>query len=157
LFFPLFYAVAVWAICVRFRRRWPAFVVPLLSIGPVALLTYLELALLDFLESGGQPLVYIFSGGLSALMLGVGLLIAVQPRTVVQQPCPSCRYEMEGVKGDICPECGADVTAKHPRRTRQIGRASGDHKRGARASSRALGSQLAGPAAARRARERASA
>jgi hypothetical protein len=151
-FFPLFYAIAVWAICIRYRRQWPAFIAPIISIGPVALLTYLELALLDLLDAGGEPVIYIFSGAFSLLMLGVGLLIAIQPREVIENPCPSCNYEMEGVEGDICPECGADVTAERPRRTRQIGR---DVPQGS-APERSLGTQLAGAGESRRARERVS-
>ncbi|MFG0274012.1 MAG: hypothetical protein ACF8QF_03035 [Phycisphaerales bacterium] len=122
--FLLMYAVAIWAVAVVYRRRWLSFVVVIAALLPVALATHLtvrytakraeQAAITGTTAVGGASLrgetwLYPVGAAYGGLILGVGLLIAVQPRTVaVEEPCPVCDYELKGVTAGTCPECGHD-------------------------------------------------
>ncbi|MEC9372718.1 MAG: hypothetical protein VYC34_02705 [Planctomycetota bacterium] len=151
MFFLLAYAIAIWSICYVHRRRWPAFVAPIASLAPIGFLTHLDLLFL--FGKGESSWLMIFSGAFMGLILLVGFVIAVQPRTsTVEEPCPSCRYEMKGTATRICPECGADIDADKPRKTRRIH----DPAPPSRAPDVSLATRLSSTSDERRARSEAS-
>lgn len=121
LVFLLLYAVAIWAVAVVYRRRWPAFAAVFGGLPPVAMLAYF-FAEYVVPKAPADPgaVIYILAGGFMALILGVGLLIAVQPRARPAHPCRACGYDLAGVVIGQCPECGFDLASKErrPRRPR---------------------------------------
>lgn len=152
MFFLLAYAVAIWAICFTHRRRWPAFVAPIAGLAPVALVTHMDVLFIFSNENGTALWLYIVAGAFMALILGVGLFIAVLPRNAADDPCPACGYDQSGAISEICSECGCDVTARKPRRTRPHTAPDAD----AAPPERSLATQLASTAPERRARSLAS-
>lgn len=117
--FLLLYAIAIWAVAVVYRRRWQSFAAVLGSIPPVALATHLTVIYTAGMQNGPHTWLYAIGAAYAGLIFGVGLLIAVQPRKrYAEEPCPVCEYEVKGVVGGTCPECGHDLAApaKHFRR-----------------------------------------
>lgn len=103
--FLLAYAMVVWAIAIMWRRRWPAFAATFLSIPPVVGITHLTVLYTAGLEDGPHTWIYPVGFAYAGLILGVGLLIAVQPRAVPETACPMCHYDAVGIDS-TCPECG---------------------------------------------------
>ncbi len=107
--FLLAYAVAIWAITLVYRRRWPAFAAIPLSVAPVAVGA--KLCVVYLIERDGPAVpVYVLAGGYGALIVLVGLLIAVQPRRIpAVHPCPACGYDLLGNVSGVCSECGLNL------------------------------------------------
>jgi hypothetical protein len=106
--FLLAYAMVVWAIAIMWRRRWQAFAATFLSIPPVVGITHLTVLYTAGLEDGPHTWIYPVGFAYAGLILGVGLLIAVQPRNVPETACPMCQYDAVGID-ETCPECGASL------------------------------------------------
>lgn len=100
------YAVVVWFFALRYRRRWPAFV-----MVPVAALAvfWLNAALTRVgLAAGGFNLLLL---GEAAIVLIGGLFIAFLPRPPAHPHCHYCHYDLRGhddfnTATFVCPECG---------------------------------------------------
>jgi len=109
LVFLLVYAVAIWAVTLIYRRRWQAFAAIPISVIPIAFGA--KLCVVYLIERDGPAVpVYVLAGGYSALIVMVGLLIAVQPRKrPAEKPCPACGYDLIGNLSGVCPECGLDM------------------------------------------------
>lgn len=99
------YAVIVWYLALRFRRRWQAFaIVPVASVS-----VYLLVPLMRHVNVADIGL-YILLGAEAVVILIVGLFIAVLPRPPAHPHCHYCKYDMRGLHGlspeQRCPECG---------------------------------------------------
>lgn len=113
------YALLVWVGVAWWRRRWPGAVVLVLSSVPIAAFTVFagyiasepgaaeRFGLMGTFAGYGR-VIYTVSGFYAALVLGIGLLIFVQPRRFLGHECESCGYDMRGSVTDICPECGSE-------------------------------------------------
>jgi len=104
-----FYAVAIWLLAGRWRRRWQG--VAAVVVGTAVLvLMEVTLARLETLDIGLRPKqVLILLVPFTALVTGVGLYIVCLPRTAPGlRHCPFCFYDFSGLewKGLVCPECG---------------------------------------------------
>ena len=102
------YPCAIWLLAHAYRRRWLSFVVALGSVVPVVLAV---LAAQHFLARGAQglfPTVWLAPGLYAAVVCGVGLLIASQPRRRAGA-CAKCAYDLAGNQSGVCPECGAPI------------------------------------------------
>lgn len=122
--FLLCYAVAVWVIAAIHRRRWPAFAAIIGGLPPIILGALFcarffvgvsragaetAAAAADAAE-GQRMIIYLVAGAMVALVTGVGLFIALQPRRAPDRPCGACGYDLAGNLSGVCPECGANVT-----------------------------------------------
>lgn len=106
--FLVLYVAAVWVAAHAFRRRWPGFAIPLISVVPVfAALAWLP-DLLSISVSVGSPAMAALPASYAALVAGGGLLIAAQKRRP-RMGCGSCGYDLEGNTSGVCPECGAPI------------------------------------------------
>lgn len=112
--FLLAYAFVVWYIAFRYRRRWPAFVAVFASLQPVGILTFATVNHLAVRLDGEEAVIYGFAGAYAALLLSLGLFIAIQPRHVPEHACRACDYDLHGNTSGLCPECG--LALDDPRR-----------------------------------------
>lgn len=99
------YAVIIWYLALRFRRRWQAFaIVPIASIS-----VYVLVPLMRHVNVADIGL-YILLGAEAVVILIVGLFIAILPRPPAHPHCHYCKYDMRGLQGrgpdQRCPECG---------------------------------------------------
>lgn len=108
LIFPIF-AVIVWALTMRWRRRWPAFVIVTVAVGTLLLLTRLLVAY-EYLLPRETRLVHELLWPYIGLLALVGYYIACLPRRPGEHACPTCHYDLRGLnpRGLSCPECGAE-------------------------------------------------
>ncbi len=105
--FLLAYAVLIWFIAVRFRRSWPAFVAPVVSLIPIFILTWMSVE--HWGREPGEPpatWIYIPAGAYAALIVFVSYFIACIPRTRNESTCDFCAYDLAGLPTERCPECG---------------------------------------------------
>lgn len=108
------YAVFVWYLAIRYRRRWPGYtsvvlgVVVLLAFSGQALGEHsLATALPEGLRRGYRTMLILIvpEAGLIAL---IGFFAASLPRRLTLTSCRGCGYELAGLnpRGLTCPECG---------------------------------------------------
>lgn len=136
--FLLAYAFAVWSLAFVYRRRWPAFVAVALALPPVAGAVHLDVLFVEHFFGENVDWLYALAGAFAALVVGVGLFIAVQPRAAPAYACRFCHYDLRGNAIGVCPECGADLTIE-PHKRRPAGRDDSPNQ----PPDSALGSQLA--------------
>lgn len=141
------YALGVWAIAWRYRRRWQAFCAILAGAPPVLLSARLDVWLIERLI--GEDAGYLFIIGIvfASVIVLIGLLLALQPRGHPAHACQGCGYDLRGISPTVCPECGVDPeseellrrpTAPHPQRPLQpVGSVAGALVDSRRARSRA--------------------
>ncbi len=104
------YAIAIWTVIAVFRRRWQAFVITGLSVLPVGWITHLCVQHIPLKPGEPRPTwLYMISLGYGALILVIGLVIAVQRRDVRVSDCRACGYDLSGSRKLSCPECGEAV------------------------------------------------
>lgn len=110
------YAVFVWYLAIRYRRRWQSFtsvavaVALLLAFSGQAVGEHsLAMALPEGLRRGYRTLLILVvpEAGLIAL---IGFFVASLPRGVTTTSCRGCGYELRGLdpRGLHCPECGRE-------------------------------------------------
>ncbi|MBL8746948.1 MAG: hypothetical protein JNK58_11415 [Phycisphaerae bacterium] len=103
MYFFALYAGIIWFGVNYFRRRWPAYVVLLVTI-PVALA---GVQLIRTLLHIDNMILSIVATAYEALILMVGVMIVLVPRRPhAMQPCHRCRYDLVGNTSGTCPECG---------------------------------------------------
>lgn len=109
---PLFvgYAMIVWVLAARHRRRLGGFLVVTLGLMGLFVLNYLHGVLSDY--TNGQihlPVLRSIMYPYTALVFAVGLFIACIPRTS-GAGCGWCGYSLHGLSPRLgifmCPECG---------------------------------------------------
>lgn len=116
LVFPV-YAMFVWYLCWRFRRRWEGFAAVLLGGAGVVGTGLLHVKIRDW--TGGaidienaQILLYTYG----VLVLGMGVFFVVMPtsfrnRRAERGQCVACGYDVRALgAGDRCPECGRELS-----------------------------------------------
>lgn len=102
------YAVVVWYLAMRWRRRWYGFALVILA----ALAFYQLAPLLRTISPEWQGMNILITGE-TILILVAGLFICLLPRPPSSQAhCRYCWYDLGGLEpsgpeGIICPECGA--------------------------------------------------
>lgn len=111
--FLLAYAMVLWAIAVIWRRRWQSFAALTLGIPPIAGLTHMAVILSNQPDEPPHTWIYYFGAVYAALVLGVGLFIAVLPRKGPEEACPQCNYDVQGI-AETCPECGVTLDEDAP-------------------------------------------
>jgi len=114
--FLLAYAFAVWSLAFAYRRRWPAFAAVALALPPIAGAVHLDVLFVERVVEEDADWRYALAGAFAALIVGVGLLIAVQPRSAPSYACRVCHYDLRGISPALCPECGAELVGDQPRR-----------------------------------------
>lgn len=103
MYFFALYAGIIWFGVNYFRRRWPAYLVLLVTI-PVALA---GVQLIRSLLHIDNMILSIVATAYEALILMVGVMIVLVPaRTHAVIPCTRCRYDLTGNTSGTCPECG---------------------------------------------------
>jgi len=129
-FLFVLYALTVWWFVYQFRGRWPAFAILAVTVPAVVVVIRAAQMMLEpgagltwtaldwsvlIGGSGGHapgsaaPFVALMVWVYEALVLAIGLLIAVQPRRWAPNSCRHCRYDLAGNVSGICPECGNAV------------------------------------------------
>jgi hypothetical protein len=112
--FPL-YALFIWYLCFKHRRRWQGFVAWAAGVLGVVTFAVLDARIRTWL--GFQPgalislqLLLWMEAGAVAL---VGGFIVILPRRYAQVPCRKCGYELRGLEEENprCPECGLEEAA----------------------------------------------
>jgi hypothetical protein len=97
--------VVIWFLALRFRRRWQAFAI----VPAASLAIYLLVPVLRQISAADVG-IYLLLGAEAAVVLVVGLFIAVLPRPPAHPHCHYCQYDMRGLHGhrsdQLCPECG---------------------------------------------------
>lgn len=113
------YTIAIWVGVAVWRRRWAGALLLGGSLLPIAAFTlgagYLaaepgaaeQFGFIGTLAGYGR-VIYVVSGFYAAMILGVGLLIFVQPRRLLGHECVACGYDLRGNLTGVCPECGAE-------------------------------------------------
>jgi hypothetical protein len=103
------YALALWWLVVTFRRTWKGVAI---AVGGCALvlplvdpLVYLIWWMMGEKPTWVFPFLYAYSGVLFLVCVFLGSL----PRTRADRPCPGCGYDLTGVTGGACPECGREI------------------------------------------------
>lgn len=101
------YAVFVWYLAMRWRRRWYGFV----AVGVLGAMLYTLAPLIRKLSPDWQGMTVLVTGE-TLIILAAGWFICLLPR-VPRHPayCPICWYNLSGLEetgsgGIICPECG---------------------------------------------------
>lgn len=109
------YAMLIWVAVYAQRRRWQAWAILAASI-PVA---WLGVRAMQWMAGSQNTMFLALAGVYEALILMVGVMLAIQPRTRrVHTACHKCRYDLAGNTSGFCPECGSTVQpAAPPRRT----------------------------------------
>lgn len=109
------YAMLIWVAVYAQRRRWQAWAILAASI-PVA---WLGVRAMQWMAGSQNTMFLALAGVYEALILMVGVMLAIQPRTRrVHTACHKCRYDLAGNTSGFCPECGSTVPpAAPPRRT----------------------------------------
>jgi len=105
--FPVIYAVLTWYCAGIWRRRWLGFA----AVGTSAAVL---LSLARMLAAWSEHIPWSYRMGLVlfwpyvALVVGIGLYIALLPRRPGAGDCQRCRYALTGLDPvDLaCPECG---------------------------------------------------
>lgn len=117
--FPL-YALFIWYLCFKHRRRWQGVVAWLAGIVGVVTFAVLDVRIRTWL--GFQPgallslqLLLWMEAGAVAL---VGGFIVILPRRSAFVPCRKCGYELRGLEEENprCPECGLEHAAFKPKK-----------------------------------------
>lgn len=100
------YALGIWTIAWRHRRRWPAFAAIFAGVPPILISARLDVWLVEKLF--GEDAWPLFTLGLifAGIVVFVGLVLAVQPRSRPTYACRSCGYDLRGLASPVCPECG---------------------------------------------------
>ncbi|MDX2116178.1 MAG: hypothetical protein SFZ24_11260 [Planctomycetota bacterium] len=105
------YAMLIWLVVHAFRRRWPAFLVLALSV-PVA---FGAVEAVNIYFDKRNSMLWFIASSYELLILGVGLVIALQPRHRRRGlPCRRCRYDVTGNTTGLCPECGLIINPYTP-------------------------------------------
>jgi hypothetical protein len=104
------YAVGVWYAAARWRRRWESFAWILAGFGGLVLVAYFHWRLNIWTHGNIYlPVLRVLLYPYTALVVGVGLFIALLPRRVIPWAhCPACTYDLRGLDAPVesCPECG---------------------------------------------------
>lgn len=107
------YAVFVWFLAMRWRRRWYGFA----SVWALAGLFWLAAPLVRSLSPDWHGMNLLIQGE-TVLILAAGMFICVLPRPPeVERHCRTCWYDLSGLEADAsgamkCPECGVPVNAE---------------------------------------------
>ncbi|MEQ9616583.1 MAG: hypothetical protein RLN60_00965 [Phycisphaerales bacterium] len=106
----LLYAVVVWYLSFRYRRRWRAVFV--LGIGVPLVPFVLRLYYLIFTGRFFTPealMMDLISLAYAGVLLLIGAFLALIPREHASFPCKYCRYDLIGNITGRCPECGSEI------------------------------------------------
>jgi hypothetical protein len=104
------YAVAVWYAAARWRRRWESFAWIAAGFAGLVFVAYAHWRLNIWTHGNIYlPVLRVLLYPYTALVVGIGLFIAVLPRRVIPWAhCPGCLYDLRGLDAPVesCPECG---------------------------------------------------
>lgn len=118
--FPVIYAVLVWFLAARFRRRWQGALAVFVGLGLLAALGSMSMTG----EAGSIPdrlgihLPQAIQGGLRLLMVllvpytlmvgTIAVFLVCLPNARADTGCRYCHYDLSGLNplGLVCPECG---------------------------------------------------
>ncbi len=106
---PVIYSVLVWALAMRWRRRWPAFAVVTGGLIVLAGMYRVYMAWGEKLSPQYKHILILYWP--YVVLVGVvGFYIACLPRRAREHECQRCGYDLRGLNpaGLSCPECGAD-------------------------------------------------
>lgn len=117
--FPL-YALFIWYLCFKHRRRWQGVVAWLAGIVGVVTFALLDVRVRTWLgfPPGAllslQLLLWMEAGAVAL----VGGFIVLLPRRSAYVPCRKCGYELRGLEDENpqCPECGLEFAAYKPKK-----------------------------------------
>lgn len=116
--FPL-YALFIWYLCFKHRRRWQGIVAWLAGTLSIATLAMLDLRIRTWLGFAPNALVslQLLLWIEAAAVFLMGAAIVIMPRRGAKVPCRKCGYELAGLEHDnpMCPECGQQNAAFKPK------------------------------------------
>ena len=105
------YAILIWCLCFRYRRRWEAVAITFLGLAGVATVGWFHWML--NIWTGGRIYLLLLQGLLypyGLMLMAVSVYLSLLPRSAaVHAPCRICGYELAGLDDDhglVCPECG---------------------------------------------------
>lgn len=108
--FFILYAIAVWIAVFLIRRRWIALITLALSLAPIGGFSHVCVLFLPFAQSEpAETWLYYVALAYAVVILCVGLVIALRPPRLPPGHCHRCRYDLSGIAGTVCPECGAAI------------------------------------------------
>ncbi len=113
--FVVLYAIAVWTIAWRFRRRWPAFAAVLLAAPPIVLSAHFDVWLVRTVFDEDASWLVTLASLFAGIIVFIALLLSFQPRSKPSHVCVVCEYDMRGLSARTCPECGAELTEDTPK------------------------------------------
>lgn len=108
MFFFVAYAVVVWWLAARWRRRWRGFIAVAAGVAGLVGVAYLHYQLSAWTNHKIylqvlQILLYPYTVMVGAL----GVFLASLPRGAAKGACAGCGYDLSGLPADarVCPEC----------------------------------------------------
>lgn len=123
MFVPVAYLALVWIAVWRFRRRWQAGVILLISPVPLLVATSVlsvmsrspdaaDISGNFFIQNliGFGSVLHLLSGAYVFIMLLVGAILALAKPSSSRVPCNRCGYDLVGTHELTCPECGGRLS-----------------------------------------------
>ena len=106
--FVTIYAVGIWVVAWRWRRRWQGFAAIVAGTPPIFLSAQLDIWLVNELFHEDVHWLLMMAFAFAGVIVFIGLLLAVQPRAHPAHACQECGYDLRGLASTLCPECGND-------------------------------------------------
>ncbi len=104
------YAILVWYLAIRWRRRLIGLVSLAAGLAGIAFIGYFHLLLSRWTDGAIYlPLLQIMLYPYGLLVGGAGLFMVCLPRRRPTAYCKACSYDLAGLDPEIdrCPECGS--------------------------------------------------
>lgn len=103
------YAMAIWMIAFKHRRRWIAWAALLAGVPLIPLVAFADVHMVGALTGENVTFLYIPAFVFAAVIALVGVMLALLRPPLPDHVCATCGYDLRGNVLGVCPECGEAV------------------------------------------------